>query len=111
MKPPRRNGQAVNKKNNHPRKKRKWSNLVILFFWLILIGIFSGAIIMQASGYNHYRRELNKVMEDLEREKRIHTELLNQIIYYESDAYIERLARDQLGYVRPDEIVFVNIAD
>jgi cell division protein FtsB len=73
--------------------------------------MFSGAILMQASSYNHYRRELNYALEELEYERKIHESLLDQMAFYESDMYIEQLAREQLGFVRPDEIVFVNIAD
>jgi cell division protein FtsB len=94
-----------------PIKKKKAKTLMFMAFCLCITAVFAGAIISQASGYNHYRRELNQAMADLETEKQIHYDLLEQMAFYESDAYIERLAREQLGYVRPDEIVFVNIAD
>lgn len=80
-------------------------------FWLLLTGTFAGLMANQASRYGHFNSELKQVRENLEREKKIYEQLKDQRLYYDSDAYVEQLARDQLGYVRPDEIVFVNIAD
>jgi cell division protein DivIC len=96
-----------------PQPPTKKSKLKIIFYaslWLLIAGILSGTIIIQASGYNQYRRELNQALADLEREKQVYNDLLEQRVYYESDAYIEQMAREQLGYVKSDEVVFINIA-
>lgn len=93
------------------KAKRKTSMILYVPFWGLIIAMFTGLIITQASRYNAYRRELLRVNEDLKQEQKVYDDLQDQIVYYESDAYIEQLARDQLGYVRPDEIVIVNDAD
>ena len=100
-------------KKIQPKKKRKgkFSAFLFLMFWMLIIVMFSGLAINQASRYNNYKNELDKVTAELERERKIYDELLDQKIYYDSDAYIEKLAREQLGYVKPDEIVFINIPD
>ena len=90
-------------------RKRKLSTILYVLFWLMIIGAFTGFAVNQASRYNYYYNELNKVTEDLDKAKAAYDALLAQKLYYESDAYIEQLARDQLGYVKPDEIVFINV--
>ena len=73
--------------------------------------MFAGMLVIQTGRYNDYRLELDRVLTDLLSEQQNYAQLQEQIIYYESDAYIEQLARDQLGFVKPDEIVFINMAD
>ena len=80
-------------------------------FWLLIGGMFLGLIAMQAGRYEDYRRELNRLTAELESERQIAVDLQYQRAFYESDAYIERLAREMLGFVRQDEIIFQNIAE
>ena len=42
----------------------------------------------------------------IEEEKQKKEEYNNQMEYYSTDEYIEKIAREQLGLVMPDEIVF-----
>lgn len=44
----------------------------------------------------------------LDEEKNKGIELEYQQEYFTSDVYIEKVAREQLGYVMPDEVVFKN---
>jgi cell division protein FtsB len=94
-----------------PGKKRKWRTMLYLTFWLFVAGVFAGAIAMQAAGYNRHRRALNQALADLAQEKKTYENLLAEMAFYESDAYLEQLAREQLGLIKPDEMVFINIAD
>jgi cell division protein FtsB len=73
--------------------------------------MFTGVLVIQMSTYNGYRRELAAVESDLENERQAHQDLLDRIVYNESDAYIEQQAREQLGLVRPDEILIINEAE
>jgi cell division protein FtsB len=93
------------------KKKRRKFIWLYLIVWIFTVAVFSGAAIIQASRYNGYRRELAEAEAALEQERQTYQELSDQIIYYESDAYIEELAREQLGYVKPGEIVFQNTAE
>lgn len=99
------------KKSRPKPKQKKWARTLYLLFWLLIVVMFSGLLVMQASRYSIARKELDRVQAELAHEERIYDDLQDQIVYYESDAYIEQLARDQLGYVRPDEIMFVNVAN
>ena len=93
------------------RRKRKKSRLYLYVpFWLLIIGMFVGLIAMQLSRYENYRHELNRLQAELAYEQQIAIDLRYRQAFYESDAYIEQLARG-LGFIRQDEIIFQNIAE
>ena len=93
------------------RKKRKIRMYLYIPFWLLIVGMFTGLMVIQLSRYLDYRVELNRLKDELRQEEQVYVDLHHRRAFYESDSYIERLARDMLGFVRQDEIVFQNIAD
>ncbi len=95
-----------------PKKKRarRWLWLYLLV-WLFTVVMFSGVIFMQVSDYNNFRQELARSEAELENETQIQEDLRDEMVYNDSDAYIEKIAREQLGLVKPDEILFVNEAE
>ncbi|MCL2708934.1 MAG: septum formation initiator family protein [Defluviitaleaceae bacterium] len=90
---------------------RRFVNFLFVAFWLFLAAMFAGFMVIQSERSENYRAELDKVFSDLQREWDAHDDLTAQMGFYESDAYIEQLAREQLGYVKPGEIVFINVPD
>jgi len=96
---------------NKPKKKRRFSMFLYIIFWIAIIGMFSGMVVVQMSNYNEYRADLLRIQADIAREQAIYADLRLQMTMFDSDAYIERLARERLGMVHPHEIVFRNIAD
>ena len=101
---------AKNKKPEKPekpvKKKRSVSNFLFMMFCLVIIGAFSILIARQISNYNGLRAEYNAIQAELARELSIYNDLQYQMAYFDSDAYIMQLARERLGWVRPNEIVF-----
>ena len=93
------------------KRFKKITKYLYIPFWLLIAAMFCGLLIIQFSRYEDYRYELNRLTAELYREKQIYIDLQHQQVFYQSDAYIERLAREMLGYVRQDEIIFQNIAD
>ena len=93
------------------RNRRKPRLYLYIPFWLLIIGMFAGLSIMQLNRYNGYRSELDRLTLELNREEQIAADLRYQQAFYESDAYVERLAREMLGFVRQDEIIFRNIEE
>jgi len=73
--------------------------------------MFSALIITQAGQYNELRETLHRIEGEVAAERAIHDDLNRQILFFDSDAYIETLARERLGMIRPNEIVFRNIAE
>ena len=98
-----------------PRKRRKrrrpLGTLLYMIFWGLILSMFSGLVVSQAGRYNELRAELYRLEESIAREIALTQELELQIMFFDSDAYIERRAREWLGMVRPNELVFRNNAE
>jgi cell division protein FtsB len=94
-----------------PKKKRRLSTWLYVIIWIFSLVMFAGVLVMQMSSYNNYRDELASLEANLATERQNHQDLQDQMVYNESDAYIEQQARDQLGLIRPDEILFINEAE
>ena len=93
------------------KRRRKLNLFLYIPFWLLIAGVFTGLVITQMSRYEYYCRDLERLRAELAREQQIAYDLIYRRAFYESDAYIEQLARERLGFVRQDEIIFQNIAN
>jgi len=104
-------------KNTQKPKKRRWFKLPKIrlrfaIFWVFIIVILSGFIVTQAGNYNALRTELNGLNARIAQYENEAYSLQLQITFFDSDAYVEELARERLGMVFPNEIVFRNtVAD
>jgi len=101
--------------NNRKDKKNKKDKLAVrsasVTFWLtlsVLFAMFFAAIVgREISQYNEYARAADEIRVRIyEEERRSHQ--LNAEIHRDSlYEYIERSARERLGFVMPDEIIFI----
>ena len=92
--------------------KRRWSKVTIVFmlFWAIVIVASFTYFIGLAGEYNELRTNYWHVQSEIEAEETRQRELLIRQEFDDGDAFLEQLARERLGLVRPNEIVFRNIA-
>ena len=99
--------------NEKPKRKRSrpFYNFFFISFWTTIVVMFTVLIITQATRYNELRSELDRINAQIEAERVMEADLEMRLLFLDSDAIIERLARERLGMVRQNEIVFVNIAD
>ena len=81
-------------------------NLFFLLVCLLIFGVFSILIYRQAASYNYLRAESIRIDEQLARYQAHYDTLRYRMAHFDSDAYIEQLARERLGWVRPNEIIF-----
>ena len=93
------------------KTKRKVRLIFYIPFWALIVGAFVGLALMQYSRYEEYRLELNRLIAETEQARQVEANLRYQQAFYESDAFIEQLARERLNFVRQDEIIFVNTAE
>lgn len=56
------------------------------------------------------QQELQVLDEKVQKQQQQNEELLSLMESDDESAYIERIAREQLGYVRPDERIFMDIS-
>ena len=101
------------KPNGKPKRKRSRPiyNFFFVTFWATIVVMFTVLIITQARRYNELSAELARINAEIAAERVIEADLEMRLLFLDSDAIIERLARERLGMVRQNEIVFVNIAD
>lgn len=94
------------------KKKRPWSKITLVFmlFWAIVIIASFTYFVGLAGEYNELRTNYWHVRSEIEAEEARQHQLLLRQEFYDGDAYIEQLARERLGLVRPNVIVFRNIA-
>lgn len=88
-------------------------NPIFLFFsigLLCVLGVSFGTVLVQSwREYNHFkmretvsRQELVEALETAE----LKEEYLNRLLDTEDPEFLERIARQRLGYSRADEIIF-----
>ena len=99
----------MKRRANRKRKKPRW--YLYIPFWILILGMFSGLIVSQMSRFEGYQQQLDRLTAELANERQIGEDLRHRQAFYASDAYIERLAREMLDFVRRDEIIFQNIAE
>jgi cell division protein FtsB len=75
------------------------------------MGFFAVSAFLYARPYAKYAQEERRLIIELEAEKEIAVELEKEKSFKGTDAFVEKIARERLGYVRPDEIVFYNVAN
>ena len=88
-------------------KPRFFIVLGVLFLSVYLLyGYADGFLRMRA-----IRAELERVRQEIARYEALNAELRAELEHYNSDAYIERVAREELGLVKPGETRVIVIDD
>ena len=55
-----------------------------------------------------YKQEAEEILVQIQQEQQKNAEYIREKEYYNSDAYVEKVARQQLGLVMPNEVLYVN---
>ena len=97
------------KRTKHKKPKSKFS-IIFIIFWLSIIGLSFVLVVGLIDDYNELRAEAVRLDTDITQLTATNEELQLQIDFFDSYAYIEQQARERLRMVRPDQIVFRNIA-
>lgn len=90
------------------KKSKKLSGLFLRTFVLIFLIAVAVGIGKQAVRYQELQEECALVAAQMKEETKRQKELESRKDYYTSDAYIEQIAREQLGMVKSNEILYVN---
>jgi len=89
---------------------RKFFKRLAFVLILALIAVFASFIYAQTLINIDYAREEALLAAELEKETETLNKLKREKDHYMSDSYVEKIAREKLGLVRQDEIVFINDA-
>ena len=92
-------------------KRRKKVNIQVLLkrsLLCILVGYICYLFVAQQFDLSRLAKEGENLDVQLAEQRRIHEELTQQKEASDSPEYVERVARDKLGYMKPEEKVFID---
>lgn len=95
-------------KRKRTKKSRKASSLFLRTFLLVFVVAVAVGVGKQAVRYQEVKEELSVVTAEIEAEQEKQMNFETRREYYTSDVYIEQVAREQLGMVKPNEIIYIN---
>ena len=94
------------KKKN--KKSKRISGLFLRVFLFVFVAAVAVGIGRQAVYYQELQAEAASVSAKIQEEENKQQEFEARREYYTSDAYIEQVAREQLGMVKPNEVLYIN---
>lgn len=101
--------EVVAGRGNGKKRTRRWK--VTPRFWALLAAAFALYMaVSYATGFWHIwrlEREIARVRAELQRLEAENAALQAQLSYMQSDEYIEKVAREELGLVMPGETAVV----
>ena len=92
--------------NNKINKKKKIRPVMIVLFAFSIYFVYT--FIEQQVQINKYDSEIEMYTADIENERELVNYYNNQKGNTKSDEYIENVARESLGYVKPYEKIFID---
>ena len=95
-------------KKRKMKKSRKASSLFVRLFLLVFVCAVFVGVGKQAVRYQEVKEELAAVTAEIKEEENKQLDFETRKEYYTSDTYIEQVAREQLGMVKPNEIIYIN---
>lgn len=89
---------------------KKRTRKIFLGLELLVCGYMLYTIIFhQQSLMNHKKREMQEIKQKIENEKKLTDELNEEKAQIGTDEYIEKIAREKLGMIKKDEIIFYSV--
>lgn len=98
-------------KGKRVKKRKSGINYIAGAFMLVFAVIVCVNVGIQLNRYSALKETEAQITMEIEDEQLRSVELKAQQEYYMSDDYIESVARNQLGLIKPDERVFINKSD
>lgn len=92
------------------KKKRSFEDIVISAFLVLFVSVVAVKLVFQYESYQQMQQEQAQIVQKIEQAKEKTIEYQNQKEYYSSDAFIEKMAREQLGLIKSNERIFINRA-
>ncbi len=83
----------------------------MIYLLIIVIIIFAFKLVSNIRKVNKMESELNNLQQQVQEELERNKELKKEIERVKSDDYIEKVARDELGLVKPGEILFIPVEE
>ncbi|MFV0315060.1 MAG: FtsB family cell division protein [Anaerotignum sp.] len=78
---------------------------VFLAVFICSVGV---GVVSRVKAYEEIKQERLEISAQIEEEKQKQQEYEKDKEYYNSDSYIEKIAREQLGMIKSNEVLYVN---
>ena len=100
---------TIKKRNLSENQEKQKSDLKTFMIILpLLIVLLTGVCYIAYERNLVLENNIRQIQKDIEAEKS-KAEMLNDLIKNrDSDEYVEKIAREQLGYVKPNEIIYID---
>lgn len=98
--------KAFNAENSKPKRRRKISIFKVVVFIFFIYFVYT--VYDQQVQINSYNSKIETYKADIENKSKLTSYYDEQKSNIESTEYIEDVARDTLGYVKPYEKIFVD---
>ena len=100
--------KSNNSPNNKPQKKKRHNFLYVMIMGgLLFLGV--SIIYMQYSYTIQLNKENENILSQIDKQNKLTEKIKNEKDYQNSDEYVEKIAREQLSLVKPDEILFFDL--
>jgi cell division protein FtsB len=83
----------------------------MIYLLIIVIIVFAFQLINNMRKVNKMESKLNKLQQQVQKEIDRNEELKEEIERVKGHDYIEKVARDELGLVKPGEILFIPVEE
>jgi len=81
-----------------------------LTFWLVLVVGFVYSIQAQIGRLDELEAQEADLRRQIQAAHQVTRDLEYDLMFHYSDAFVERVARERLGFIRADETIFINDA-
>jgi len=81
-----------------------------LVFWAVVLVGFSLTILSQLDRLDEFAAQEALLYEQIAAAHQVTRQLEHDLQFHYSDAFVERIARERLGFIRADETIFINDA-
>jgi len=89
-------------------RKRTGVKFLLQFIILVFFAAFFGAVTFSNLNiYNGFKAQISGIRAEIDRAEERKKSLTKDQSYYSSDEFVEKIAREQLGLIRKDEIIFI----
>lgn len=82
--------------------------IFVRVFLSVFIFAVGAGIASQAKAYEQIKQERIDIASKIEEEQQTQLEYEKRKEYYNSDSYVEQIAREQLGMIKPNEVLYIN---
>jgi cell division protein FtsL len=83
----------------------------MIYLLIIVIVVFAFKLVMNIRKVNQMQARLNNLQEQVEEQVDKNEKLQEEIKRVKSHDYVEKIAREELGLVKPGEILFIPVEE